>query len=108
MISQVSRFRRTGILAVAQNTQPMAQPTCDERQTLTAPGLCNGMSTDSRGRPSVVRKRSFWKPSTGEMSERSHVSLGIGRSTASRSRRGSWYSRAQICGSKMPARPRRR
>ena len=39
MISQVARLRRVAIREVAQKSQAIAQPTCDERQTLTAPGL---------------------------------------------------------------------
>ena len=52
MISQVSRFRRLVMRAVAQKRQPMAQPTWDDRQTLTAPGLWSGMITVSTARPS--------------------------------------------------------
>ena len=57
MISQVSRLRRCGIRAVAQKTHPIGQPTCDDRQTLTAPGLCSGIKTVSTARPSLVRNR---------------------------------------------------
>ena len=52
-ISQVARFRRLGIRAVAQKSQAIAQPTCDERQTLTAPGLWSGIRTVSTARPSA-------------------------------------------------------
>ena len=47
MISHVSRLRRCAIRAVAQKTHPMGQPTCDDRQRLTAPGLCSGIRTVS-------------------------------------------------------------
>ena len=102
-ISQVARLRRRGIRAVAQKTQPIAQPTCDDRQTLTAPGLCSGIKTVSTARPSAVRKRSFWKPSTREVPHArgpagaagrgSRPSAGAGPGNADPSRRGSWMPR---------------
>ena len=40
-------FYRLGIRAVAQKAHAITQPTCDERQRLTAPGLWSGIRTVS-------------------------------------------------------------
>ena len=89
MISQVSRLRRSGIRAVAQNTQPMAQPTCDERQTLTAPGLCNGIKHRLDGQ-TIMRAEEQLLKAVDRRGDRSlaDAAAAAGVAIASRSRRG--------------------
>ena len=73
MISQVSRLRRRAIRAVAQKTQPMAQPTCEERQRLTAP-VC---ATESRPSPPPIRPRCETGASGTRRSATSPISLTV-------------------------------
>ena len=87
-ISQVARLRRVGIRAVAQKAQPIAQPTCDERQTLTAPGLCSGIRTVSTARPSCGQEPELLEAVARRGRRRGRASAGAGRRSRRRAAAG--------------------
>ena len=60
-ISLAERLRRNPMRPVAQNTQPSAQPACDEMHNVRR--LPSGMRTDSIASPSSSAQRNFWVPS---------------------------------------------
>ena len=64
-ISPADRWREKPRVAVAQNWQSSAQPTCDEIHSvsMSRSSLLSGISTDSMARPSKVRKRNLRVPS---------------------------------------------
>ena len=59
MISQVSRFRRCAIRAVAQKTHPIGTADLRRKAKAYRAGLCNGIKTVSTAKPSPVRNSSF-------------------------------------------------
>ena len=66
-ISHANKWRLSPIRPVAQNTQPMAQPTCEDRHTVKQPGLSRGIFTHSTKAPSSRRIKNFSKPSASSV-----------------------------------------
>jgi len=62
-ISAAERLRSKRDFAVAQKSQPIAQPTCDEMQPATRQPAGVGISTDSTVRPSASRSSNLTVPS---------------------------------------------
>ncbi len=79
-ISPAVRLRPNPSVAVAQNVQSSAQPTCDEMHCVTLSP--SGMMTLSIARPSAVVIRSFRVPSV-EVWTRSTVNEPIASTSAS-------------------------
>jgi hypothetical protein len=87
-ISKGVRFRRNPISPVAQNTQPSAQPACEEMQSVRRPP--EGISTDSTASPSSSRQRNFCVPSLlSSAASTARRRSGSSASSASRSAAGS-------------------
>jgi hypothetical protein len=88
-ISQARRFLDSPSRPVAQKAHAIAQPTCEERQTVNVEGLRSGMRTASLSAPSGERNRYFTNPSAGSVARSRTSSRAVSRtaSAAAASRR---------------------
>src|SRR5436190_17606363 len=85
-ISAADRLRASPSFPVAQNRQPMAQPTWDDRHTVNAPGLWIGIRTASNTAPSSARNRYRTVPRSMGSSTRSTIAGRVHESVSSSAR----------------------
>jgi len=68
-------LRSKPVFVVAQKSQPIAQPTCDETHPAALSGRKSGIKTDSTVFPSPSLRRSFVVPSPDTALEATPASL---------------------------------